>query len=129
MLYNIVLVSAVQQCESVMALYIYPLPPTPSQLPIPPLYIVTDHQAGLPVLYSNFPLFVYFIHNSVYMSMILCQFVPPQLPLLCAQVHSLHLRLHSFHAIGCVVYILINESRVSQLVLEVKNLATNAGDL
>ena len=46
----------------------------------------------------------------------------PYLPLLCPQVHSLHLCLHSFH-------ILINESRVSQVVLEVKNPATNAGDL
>ena len=37
----------------------------------------TEHQAELPLLYSNFPLASYFTHDSVYMSMLLSQFVLP----------------------------------------------------
>ena len=58
-------------------IYIYPhissllrLPPT---LPIPPLQVVTKHQADLPVLCGCFPLAIYFTFGSVYMSMPLSQ--------------------------------------------------------
>ena len=60
----------------------YPLPleppshppyPTP---PIPPLYVITKHQADLPVLCSSFPLAIYFTFGSVYKSMPLSHFVP-----------------------------------------------------
>ena len=55
------------------------LPPTP---PIQPFQIITEHKAELPVLYSRFPLAVCFTHGSVYMSILLSQFVPPSSPLL-----------------------------------------------
>ena len=55
-----------------------PLPPT---LPIPPLQVVTKHQADLPVLCSCFPLAIYFTFGSVYMSMPLSHFIPTYTPL------------------------------------------------
>ena len=86
-------------------IYIYPhissllhLPPT---LPIPPLQVVTNHQADLPVLCGCFPLAIYFTFGSVYMSMPLSHFVPAYLsPSLCPQVHSLRLCLYSCPAPG-----------------------------
>ena len=69
------------------------LPPT---LPIPPLQVVTKHRTDLPVLCSCFPLAICFTFGSVYMSMILFQFVPAYTsPCLCPQVHSLCLRFYS----------------------------------
>ena len=81
-------------------IYIYPHTPSllrlPSVLPIPPLQVVTKHQANLPVLYGCFPLAIYFTFGSVYMSIPLSHFVPTySSPSLCPQVHSLHLRLYS----------------------------------
>ena len=90
--------------------YIYPhipsllsLPPT---LPIPPLQLVTKHQADLPVLCSCFPLAICFTFGSVYMSVLLSHFIPvyPS-PSPCPQVHSLCLCLDSwayvfFHRYG-----------------------------
>ena len=58
-----------------LQLYIYPLPLEPSSPPlIPPLQVITECQAGLPVLYSNFPLAIYFAHDSVYINALL---IPP----------------------------------------------------
>ena len=69
------------------------LPPT---LPIPPFSVVTKHRADLPVLCSCFPLAIYFIFGSVYMSMSLSHFITAYpTPFPCPQVHSLHLRLYS----------------------------------
>ena len=48
------------------------LPPT---LPIPPLLVVTKHEADLPVLCDCFPIAIYFTFGSVYMSMSLSHFV------------------------------------------------------
>ena len=63
-------------------IYIYPhipsllhLPPT---LPIPPLQVVTKHQADLPVLCGCFPVAICFTFGSVYMSMPLS--LRPRLP-------------------------------------------------
>ena len=64
LLYNVVLVSAIQQCKSVrfkyiyIYIYIYLSPPSWDSLPdpIPSLYIITVCQAGLSVLYNNFTL-------------------------------------------------------------------------
>ena len=47
-----------------------PLPPCfpfepPLLPPIPPLQVITEHGAGIPVLYSRFPLVIHFIHDSV----------------------------------------------------------------
>ena len=50
-----------------------PLLPSPTLDP----QVITECQAGLPVLYSSFPLVIYFTHRSLYMSMLLSQFVPP----------------------------------------------------
>ena len=67
------------------------LPPT---LPIPPLQVVTKHQADLPVLCGCFLLAIYFTFGSVYMSMLLSHFVPAYpSPSPCPQVHSLRLHL------------------------------------
>ena len=80
--------------------YIYPHMPSllrlPPTLPIPPLQVVTKHQADLPVLCGCFPPAIYFTFGSVYMSMPLSHFVPASPShSLCPQVHSLHLRLYS----------------------------------
>ena len=50
-------------------------------LPIPLFWVITECQAGLPVLYSNFSSTIHFTHNSVYMLMLLSWFVP--LPFYC----------------------------------------------
>ena len=46
------------------------LPPTPRFLPI-----ISGHRAELPVLHSSFPLATYFTHHSIYMSILLSQFL------------------------------------------------------
>ena len=64
------LVSAVQQCGS--AVWIHVSPPSWASLPltpIPPSWVITEHWAKLPVLYSSFPQAVCFIQGSVYTSM------------------------------------------------------------
>ena len=43
---------------------------------IPSLQLVAEHRAELPVLYSSFPLAIYFTHGSAYMSMLPSQFIP-----------------------------------------------------
>ena len=63
MLYNVVLVSAIQHCKSAIV-YTYPLPPEPPSDSIPLLYVVREHWTGLPVLHSSFPLATYFIHGG-----------------------------------------------------------------
>ena len=81
-------------------IYIYPhissllhLPPT---LPIPPLQVVTKHQADLPVLCSCFPLAIYFTFGSIYKSMPLSHFIPAYpYRSSCPQVYSLYLCLYS----------------------------------
>ena len=45
-----------------------PLEP-PSPPCSPPLWLITEHHAGLPG--------IYFTHDGVYMSMLLSQFIPP----------------------------------------------------
>ena len=66
--------------------YIYPLslesPPT-----ISPIQVVTELLAQLYVLYRSFSLVTYSTHGSIYMSMLLSQFVPP------APSHTLSRRL------------------------------------
>ena len=58
----------------------------PTFLAFLPIWVITEHQVGFPVLYSRFSLVLYFIHSihSVYMSIQTSQFI---LPPLC----SLHL--------------------------------------
>ena len=59
-----------------------PLEP-PSLLPahaIPPLWVVTEHQFEFPASYSKLPLTICFTYGNVYVSILLCQFIPPSLP-------------------------------------------------
>ena len=72
------------------------IPPTP----------LGHHRAPswAPCAISNFPLALYFTHDSVYMS-ILSQFVPPFPTLLCPQVHILGLYLYFCTDIYIYIYI------------------------
>ena len=67
-------------CSNVsqLSVYIYspPLEP-PSHCPIPPLQLITEHWAELPVLCSGFALATYFVHGTIRMSALLSQFIPP----------------------------------------------------
>ena len=63
------LVSAAQWSESAVCIHISPpswacLPP-----PIPSLQVITEPRAEPPMLYSRFPLAIYFTHGSVYMGL------------------------------------------------------------
>ena len=49
--------------------------PTP-----PPVSPLLEYRAELPLLYSRFPLPIYFRHGRVYMSVPICQFIAPSLP-------------------------------------------------
>ena len=53
------------------------LPPT--SYPIPPLWVVTEHQVELRARYSKFPLAIYFTYGNVYVSLLLSQFIPDPL--------------------------------------------------
>ena len=68
MLYNVVLVSAVQQSESANV-YIFPHIPSllslPSTLPIPHLWVLTKYRVDLLALCSSFPLAIHFTFGSV----------------------------------------------------------------
>ena len=87
--------------NKVNQLYIYYIPISPPScgtptLPIPPVQVITKHQADIPVLWGCFPLAIYFTFGSIYMSMPLSHFVPAySSPSPCLQVHSLHLHLYS----------------------------------
>ena len=58
---------------------VYPLRVEPSSHSslIPPLWVITEHQAELPVLDSSFLLAIRFTHGGVHMSVLLSQFIPP----------------------------------------------------
>ena len=61
--------------------FLLKLPPTSHN--IPSLQAVTEHQAGLPARYSNFPPAAYFTHGNVYIPRLLSEFVPPSSSPLC----------------------------------------------
>lgn len=44
--------------------------------PSPPIQVIIEP----PVLYSRFPLAIYFVHGSVHRSILISQFIPPSLP-------------------------------------------------
>ena len=83
--------------NEVNQLYVYrhspalDLPPPP----IPPIEVITEHRAELPVLYSRFPLAIYFTYGSVFMSDLISHFIPPYPSPLCPHVRSLRLWLYS----------------------------------
>ena len=72
MLYKGVLVSAVQQLESAISIYI-PLPLVSPPQPSPTPLGNAKHRAGLPVSDSSFPLVIYCRQGGVCMSMLLSQ--------------------------------------------------------
>ena len=90
MLYNVVLISPVPESESAIHLHISP--PSQASLP-PPIPPIRSSQST--VLYSNFPLAIYYTHSSIYMSVLLSYLFQPLLPPLCLQVHALCLFLYS----------------------------------
>ena len=66
--------------------------------PVPKAENRNDHVPGteFPVLYSRFPLVIYFTQGSVYMSILISQFVPPSPPPSCVHMfYSFHLHLYS----------------------------------
>ena len=66
---NVVLASVVQGSESALCAHISaPSGPSSHTLLLPPLQVTTEHGTEVLVLYSSFPLAVYFTHGSVYMS-------------------------------------------------------------
>ena len=105
LLYNVVLVSVVQQCESAVSiLYHLPIEPPSHTPPIPPLQDITEYRAELPVLYSSFPRTIYFTYDYIYIHTYIYTHTyqsyslnssHPLLPPLCPQVHSLYLCLYS----------------------------------
>ena len=92
MLYYFLLFNEVNQ----LYVYIYPFPlgpPSQHPSPIPPIWVIREHQAEPLVLYSSFTLAIYFTHGSV------CRSISPNsshslCPLLCPHVHSLCLCLY-----------------------------------
>ena len=52
-----------------------PPEPPPISLPIPPLYVSTEHWIELPVSHSKFPLAIYFTYGNVYASKLFSQLI------------------------------------------------------
>ena len=78
--YHFLLYNEVNQ----LYVYLYPFalgPPSHHPSPIPPIWVIREHQAELLVLYSSFTLTIYFTHSSVYMSIHLSQFLSLSLSL------------------------------------------------
>ena len=106
LLYNVVLVSAVQQKVNQLFVYMYLHIPSllslPPNLPIPRLQVVTKQGVELPELCSSFPIAIHFTFGSVCMSMLLSHFVPasPPIPVsssLFSTPASLFLPCHQVH--------------------------------
>ena len=75
-----------------------------SHHPTPPLWVITEHAAGLAVLHSRFSLAVYFTYGTVCTSVPTSQFISPCFPLpwLCPQVCSLP--LHFYYCWNAGIY-------------------------
>ena len=98
MLFNIVLVSAIQQLESAITIYIYiyisPLPLEPGFPILNPIPLGHHSVPGwAPCVTEQLPVASCFTRGSVYMSVLLDSSYP-LLPLPCLQVHFLPLCLH-----------------------------------
>ena len=77
MLYSVVPVSAIQPRESVITIHTSSLTEPPFFPPQPQPSVLTEHEAELPVSYSDSLLAVCFTHGGVYVSVPLSQFFPP----------------------------------------------------
>ena len=80
MLYSIVLVSVIQQRESVTGIHISPTSGTSLASPTPSHLASLSQSAGfeLPVSYSKFPLAVYFTYIHIFISQC-CQNIPKRM--------------------------------------------------
>ena len=70
-------------CTTKWISYMYTYIPSLLDLPphaIPPIQVITEHRAELPLLYGRFPLAICFTHGSVYMSILISQFILPPPP-------------------------------------------------
>ena len=100
LLYNVVMLAAVQQHSSAVITHISSLLSHPP-LPTPPLQTVTGRLSGLPVLRSNFSPAICFPHCGVYMSMLLSPCSVLSFPY-CIHKAVLCLHLHPFPANGFI---------------------------
>ena len=75
------LVSAVQQrAISYKYTHMPSLLSLPAILAIPPFQVISEHREELPNLHSRVPFAIYLIPGSMYLSMLLSQFISPSLP-------------------------------------------------
>ena len=92
-------------CVCVMNQNYVCIPSILSPHPIPPLQVITECQAGLPVLYISFPEAICFTHSSIYIR----QYYFLNLShVLCPQVHFLCLCFCSFPADGFISTIFLD---------------------
>ena len=91
LLYNVVLVSDVQQRELAI-LFTY----SPPVLDFLPIQVIAEHWVEFPVLHSRFSLVIYFIPsiNSECMSIPISQFMPPLFFPLDSHIFILYVCLH-----------------------------------
>lgn len=75
--------------ESAISICMSPPPKLPSSAQPHPLQVIAEHRAELPVLNSSFLVAVCFKRSSVYISVLLSQFLLPSPSPPCSQVHSL----------------------------------------
>ena len=96
--------------------YIYPFPLRPPlYLHIPLIYAITE----LPVIYSRFPLAISFTHGTVYMSVLVSQFIPlvpkclfsvsASLYLPCKQIRLYHCSRFHLHVLICVICVSLSD--------------------
>ena len=120
LLYNDVLVSVLHSGVNQLYINTYPsplswtsLPSTPSN---PPIKVIAEHQAKLPVPYSRMLLAICFIHGSLHMSVPTSQFIPIPSP---PHVHTTistsvslflpHKQVHLYHFSRFHIPVLIDD--------------------
>ena len=104
--YNIVMISAIYQHKSALAIHVSPLKPPSHLLPHPlPSRLAGSSGFWLPVSYSKYPLAIYFIYGNVYVLMLSSQIIPSSLSPTVSKACSLCLhvpcrpvdRFHQYH--------------------------------
>ena len=68
--------------QQYVSIYSLPVGPTPCPYPstITVISVLTEHRAELPILYSSFPLVIYFTHGRAHTSISVSQFIPTPSP-------------------------------------------------
>ena len=107
--YDVMLVFAIQQCESAISIRLFPSSWASVPCPTPPHCSRSSQNTGFDslYLYSKFPLAICFIHGNVSVSVLLSQFVPPS-PFPAVFTSFLYLRLCSCPAIKFISTIFLN---------------------